>query len=334
MKKLYLSLFYPFLLLLLASCNSASQIEEEQTIESPNQMAETVSEKQEPLSIYTTIFTLQDFLEKIGGNYVTVTNMIPIGVDAHTFEPTIREMIDIAESDGFFFSGGGMEGFIDSLKHSLRDEDVFMIEASDGVDFINGDDQHTHDHDHGHDHEHSHSDSHSDHDPHIWIDPIRSIQIAENIKNGLVELLPEQEEYFQANFETLRSDLKALDSEFKEATSNPKRKQFLVAHAGYTYWEDRYGLEQIAVTGFSPTNEPSHKHLEDLMQFTNTHGIKYIVFERNYSIKTAQIFKEEIGAEVLYFFNLENMTVEELATGEDYFSLMRKNIETLKTVLN
>jgi zinc transport system substrate-binding protein len=46
------------------------------------------------------------------------------------------------------------------------------------------------------------------------------------------------------------------------------------------------------------------------------------------------MFKEEIGAEALYFYNLENVTDDDLANGEDYFSLMRKNIETLKVGLN
>ncbi|TWI59686.1 metal ABC transporter solute-binding protein, Zn/Mn family [Halalkalibacter nanhaiisediminis] len=320
-------------LLIVTACGTSSD-QNESTNEQASTTQVAVESVEEPLHIYTTVFALQDFIEKIGGPHVQVTNMIPVGVDAHTYEPTIREMIEVAESDAFVYSGSGMEGFVDSLKNSLRDEEIFMIEASQGVAFIEGDDDHALEHSHSHSHEEEHSHTHGDQDPHVWIDPIRSIQLAENIKNGLTELYPEEQEFFQNNFEQLQADLETLDAEFTEATSDTKRNQILVAHAGYTYWAERYDLKQVSITGFTPTNEPSQKQIQELMTFTKAHDIQHILFERNYSIQTAEMFKEEIGAEALYLYNLENLRDEEIAAGEDYFSLMRKNIETLKTVLN
>ncbi|MED3647102.1 metal ABC transporter substrate-binding protein [Halalkalibacterium halodurans] len=289
-----------------------------------------LTETGEPLLIYTTVFVLEDFIKKIGGDHVEVKNLIPIGVDAHTYEPSVREMIAVAESDGFFYSGGGMEGFIESMMHSLRDEKVPMFEASEGVEFIGG----GHDHHHHGEEDHHHDHHHGDRDPHVWIDPIRAIQLARNVKAGLQQLKPEASEAFEKNFEQLVEQLEALDQSFLDMTESAERRMFLVAHAGYTYWEERYGLEQVAITGFSPMNEPSLQQVKELIEFAEEHDLSHIGFERNYKIPIAEKLMEELGGEAVYFNNLENVVQTERDKGFDYFDLMEQNVKTLERLLN
>ncbi|MFP3325737.1 zinc ABC transporter substrate-binding protein, partial [Planococcus sp. SIMBA_160] len=40
------------------------------------------------LTIYTTIFPIQDFTEKIGGSHVHAQSVYPANADAHSFEPS------------------------------------------------------------------------------------------------------------------------------------------------------------------------------------------------------------------------------------------------------
>ncbi len=176
--------------------------------------------------------------------------------------------------------------------------------------------------------------SHSSIDPHVWLDPIYSQDIAETIKNALVEQMPEQKDTFEKNYQELKKELQELHQSFENTIQSAKRKEIITAHAAYGYWEQRYGLEQISISGFSTTNEPSQKKLEEIIKMADQKNINYIIFEQNVSSKLTEIVKQEIGAEPLTLHNLSVLTVDDIKNNETYFSLMNKNINTLSKALN
>lgn len=279
------------------------------------------------LIIYTTVYPLQDFTQKIGGEHVQVESVYPPGVDAHTYEPTAKTMQHIADSDAFIYVGQGMEGFVERIVKTLENERVKFVEATAGIDLLLA--NHTHEDEHAHEDEHDHGDV----DPHIWLDPIYSIQMAETIKQTLTELKPEAKNDFEQNFASLKQQLEQLDSQFQQLIKGAKRKEILVAHAAYGYWEKRYGLKQISVTGLSPTNEPSQKQLASIIQTAKEHDIRYIFFEQNVTSKIAEVVKNEIGADVLILHNLEARTDDDIKNNKDYFAIMNDNISALKKAL-
>ncbi|MGG3955713.1 metal ABC transporter substrate-binding protein [Bhargavaea massiliensis] len=293
------------------------------------------------LIIYTTVYPLQDFTQKIGGEHVQVESVYPPGVDVHTYEPTAKTMQHIADSDAFIYVGQGMEGFVERIVKTLENERVKFVEATAGIDLLLANHTHEdghahedeHEHEHAHEDEHDHGHDHGDVDPHVWLDPIYSIQMAETIKQTLTELKPEAKNDFEQNFASLKQQLEQLDSQFQQLIKGAKRKEILVAHAAYGYWEKRYGLKQISVTGLSPTNEPSQKQLASIIQTAKERDIRYIFFEQNVTSKIAEVVKNEIGADVLILHNLEARTNDDIANNKDYFAIMNENITALKKAL-
>lgn len=281
------------------------------------------------LTVYTTIFPLEDFTKKIGGDHVIVNSVYPPGADAHTFEPSTKTMSEMASGDAFIYTGVGVEGFADKAKDVLENEKVKVVAAAQEIELMK-EDEHAHEEDAHEEDEHNHADG----DPHVWLSPTLSISLAENIKNALVELKPEAKEDFEANFQSLKEELEALDSEYKETMESGKSNKILVSHAAYGYWEKQYGLEQISVNGLSPTQEPSQKQLTEIIAKAKENNIQYVIFDQNISGKIAEVVKNEIKAEALTLHNLEATTEEDVKNKEDYFSLMRKNLETLKKALN
>ena len=89
------------------------------------------SEKQ--LTIYTTVYPLQYFTEVIGGNVVHVETVYPPGSDEHTFDPSQKDMMKLAESDLFIYVGLGLEGFVEKAKSTLKDEKVTLLEAGGNI---------------------------------------------------------------------------------------------------------------------------------------------------------------------------------------------------------
>lgn len=282
------------------------------------------------LTIYTTIYPLQYFTERIGGNYVITKNIVPQGADAHSTDIRLKTMQMVSESDAFIYTGTGLEGYADAVTAALKKKDVLIVNASKNIKFIDSSEVESS----RAEEEHKDHENETDIDPHIWLDPIRSITVAENIKKSLIKLEPNNKKTFEENFESLKKELVNLDSNFKDLIKQSKRNTFLVSHSAYGYWEEAYGLKQIGISGLSPTNEPSQKQLKNIIDLALKNELKYIFFEPNVSNKIAEVVKNETGTKPLILQNLESITSENKKNNEDYFDVMRNNIEALRTALN
>ncbi|KML13635.1 adhesin [Bacillus safensis] len=283
------------------------------------------------LTIYTTIFPIQDFTEKIGGSHVHAQSVYPANADAHSFEPSSKTMVEMAEGDAFIYSGTGAEAFADKTAATLKNQGVKTVKAAEGIKLLSTKEEHAHEE--GEDHDHDGHD-HGDKDPHAWLDPVYAQQMAKNIKDTLVSLDPDHKDDYTKNYENLKKDLQSLDQEFKTTLSKAKHKEILVSHAAYGYWEKRYGIEQISVLGLSASEEPSQKQLENIVQKAEKHHIQYVIFENNVSSKVSDTIRSEIGAKSLTLKNLESITEDDAKNGESYVSLMKQNLKTLNTALN
>ncbi|TDL34174.1 adhesin [Jeotgalibacillus sp. S-D1] len=339
--------------------------------------------EKETLEIYTTVYPLQDFAEKIGGEYVDVKTIYPPGADEHTYEPSQKDMIELAEADLFFYIGLGLEGFVTKATDVLQSQDLVMVPAADHItdeqlegsskdsheghedELAHDEEEHAADEEHAHDEEehaadeehahdeeehaadeeHAHDEEehaehegheghdHGDIDPHVWLDPVLSKSLAESVKDSLIEQMPEQEEYFTKNYDELVKQLDELDQEFQHVAEDAKVNQLFVSHAAYGYWETRYGLEQNAIAGISTSDEPSQRELTKLIERAKENNIQHILFEQNVSSNLTEVIQKELGAEALRLHNLSVLTQEDIDNDEDYFSLMNKNVETLRNAV-
>jgi zinc transport system substrate-binding protein len=306
------------------------------------------------LKVYTTVYPLTDFTEKIGGEYVTAESIYPPGADEHTFEPSQKDMMELSDADLFIYIGLGLEGFVDRAKDVLESESVIMVAA--GSELESGQEETTSHDDEQHD-EHADEESHDEHgehadeedegheetsdghghdhdiDPHVWLDPVYAKELAHSIYENLSEQMPEQEAVFKKNYETLLTQLDELNESFKSTVESAERNQIFVAHAAYSYWEDRYGIEQVAIAGISSTDEPSQQELKNIIDTAKENNISYIIFEQNGSSRLTEVVQKEIGAEKLTLHNLGVRTQEDIDEEKDYFDLMNDNIETLQKAL-
>lgn len=220
----------------------------------------------------------------------------------------------------------------DHAHHNHEDEE----HVDDHTHHDHGDEEHV-DHDHGthtdSSHDHAHDHDHGEFDPHVWLDPMLAIKQAEEIKEALVAYDPENAAYYEENFKGLAERLTALDQAFKDLSENVERKDFVVSHAAYGYLANRYNFNQISIAGLNPSNEPSPRQLQEIVEYATEHQVQYILFENMVSAKIAQVVQESVGAEALVLYNLEVISEEELSQGEDFFTLMERNIEVLKKAL-
>ncbi|RIW35630.1 adhesin [Bacillus salacetis] len=305
------------------------------------------SNDSDTLTVYTTVYPLSDFAEKIGGEYVETESIYPPGTDEHTFEPSQKDMMDLSDADVFFYIGLGLEGFVDKAEEVLQNENVKMIatgsELEGSLESDEGHEGHAEEEDHE---EHAHEgdteeseqgeEGHGhDHDinPHVWLDPVYAKELAHTIYESLSEQMPEKESVFKENYENLVSQLDELDESFETTAANAETKKIFVAHAAYSYWEQRYGIEEVAISGISSSDEPSQQELKKIIDDAKKHNISYIIFEQNGSSRLTEVVQKEIGAKKLTLHNLGVRTQEDIDGDKDYFDLMNENIETLQKAL-
>ncbi|GEN83875.1 adhesin [Sporosarcina luteola] len=302
-----------------------------------NKEEKAEGQKEDKLSVYTTVYPLQYFTERIGGEFVDVHSIYPAGADEHSFDPTQKDMISLSNADLFFYIGLGLEGFVDNAKKTLKDEHVTLVATADSITKEQLDEGHHHDeeedHDeHGHEEEHDHE--HGQFDPHVWISPILSIELATSIKDSLITKMPEEAETFEKNFDMLEDDLMDLDERFKEMAQQAPTKTFFVSHAAFGYISKEYGLNQVAIAGLNSQSEPSQKQLATIVEQAKEDNVHYILFEQNVSSKLTEVVKKEVGAQSLMLHNLGVLTKDDVKNNETYFTLMEQNLKVLEQALS
>jgi zinc transport system substrate-binding protein len=337
-----LSIFL-ILILLLGACGEPT------TGDSENETSNLENDNSDEavLEVYTTVYPLAYFTERIGGERVNVDSIYPPGANEHTFEPTQQDMISLADADLLFYIGLGLEGFIDSAQDTLSGENVELVATADSIPDEELETEASHEEessdDHGndevdHEEEVHEEESHEGHehdstDPHVWISPVLSQKLAESIKDSLVKADSEGAEMYEANFEELVRELEQLDQSFDDLSNNVENKTFFVSHAAFGHIAETYGFEQVAVAGLNSQDEPSQKELTEIVNLAKEKNIDYVVFEQNISSKLTEIVQKEIGAEAVEMHNLGILTQEDIDNGETYFTLMEKNLHVLETVL-
>jgi len=280
------------------------------------------SKNKNKLMIYTTVFPLQYFTQQIGGKFVDVKTIYPPGADEHTFEPSQKNMMNIADSDLFFYIGLGLEGFVEKSKETLKDENVTLVATAENLKLpkIRNLQANT-------------ESSRTDINPHVWLDPIYSKEMAAVIRDTLIRKMPKNKAFFEKNYSGLAKQLDDLNEKYKNTIASAEQKEIIVTHAAFGYWETRYGIKQISISGLSTTNEPTQKQLEQIIQAAHHEGLHYILFEQNVQSKLGRIVEDEIGAKALPVHNLAVLTQDNIRNKETYFTLMNKNLDSLKTAL-
>jgi zinc transport system substrate-binding protein len=278
------------------------------------------------MTVYTSLFPIYDFAKQIGGDYVEVKSIVPPGAEAHDFEPNVKDMVALSNARVFIYNGAGYENWIDKAIENLDGKKTLIVDASKGVQLLNAEghaDEHANEEDH----------DHGTYDPHIWLDPVRAKQQALNIQKAFVSADPAHEQEYKKNYETLAKELDSLDQKYRDAVAKANKKQFVTAHNAFAYLAAQYGLEQIAISGLSPSVEPGQKELQALIEVVKKNNIRYIAFEELVESKVAKTVQKETGAEAVMLNPVENVTKEELKANKSYIDLMNENLEVLKKVL-
>jgi zinc transport system substrate-binding protein len=236
--------------------------------------------------------------EEIGGPGVEVENLTPPGAEPHDLEVSPRDVQRIRSADLVLLLGHDFQPQLEQAAGE-RQQVVRLLDTPELDLLPNG-------------------------DPHVWLDPLRYAGIVDRIGAELGR---------REQAKALVARLHALDAEFRRGLADCDRGEIVTSHEAFAYLAERYGLRQIAITGLSPEAEPAPRDLERVVALVRRTGATTVFFETLVSPRIAETVAREAGARTAVLNPIEGLTPEEERRGEDYFSVMRANLDTLRNAL-
>lgn len=283
------------------------------------------------LQIVTTIYPEYDFTKHIVGDKADVIRLIGAGVEVHTYEPSVRDMKKISDSNMFIYTGEAMEPWAKTIISSLNDS-VKIVNCSNNIDLIESDefmDEYSvlskeyleHDHD-----EHIH-----EYDGHIWMNPQNAIIMIDTILEQIVSLDPSNEVYYRENAEKYKTEILKLDTEIEEKLKENNIEVLVFGgEFAYSYFCQRYNLDVVSCyDACGEGSEPSVSKIKKVIDFINLNNIPKVYYEELSEGTVAQMLAEETNAKAVVFNTIHNVSKEEIEANANYVSIMRNNLEKI-----
>lgn len=270
------------------------------------------------INIVASFYPLADFAQNIAGDYAEVINITPPGAEPHEFEPTPKDLAKIYDADLFILNGRGLDAWAEKILPELQAKNITIIKISDYLEVIQNDDADSSEH---------------QYDPHFWLDPINVIKQTDIIANALVKIDSARTKEYNQNRDSFKKQLLQLDQDFASGLTNCKSREIITTHDAFGYLAKRYNLTTFHVLGLSSEEEPSPKQIAGIANLAKQKNIKYIFFETTVDQKLSQTIANEIGAQTLVLHPLESLGEEDIKAGKNYISVMKNNLDNLKTAL-
>ncbi|MEU5905277.1 metal ABC transporter substrate-binding protein [Micromonospora sp. NPDC047527] len=275
------------------------------------------------VDVVAAFYPLQFLAERIGGDAVRVTNLAKPGAEPHDLELSPKQVGQVSDAELIVYLKGFQPAVDEAVAQGGGDRVFDVASVQPLLDVSAGG--------HSHDDEQGDEDHSGGKDPHVWLDPTRLASIGDQLAERLGKADPAHAADYTARAATLRAELTTLDGEFTEGLRTCQRREIVTSHTAFGYLADRYQLEQIGITGLSPDVEPSPQRLAHVIEEAKEHQASTIFFETLVSPKVAETIAGQVGAKTAVLDPIEGLAA---GNGADYLSVMRTNLETLRTALS
>ena len=256
--------------------------------------------------IVVTNYPNEYIVDKLYGDHSTITSIYPDGVDIDDYKITKKQKLDYSSRDLFVYNG---------LIEKERDLAMEFLDLNPELKII--DSAYVLD---------------TDYSPEeLWLNPNSLLMMAQNIKDGLKEYITSSylQKSINSKYNSLKIKLSELDADFRLTADNSKDKAVVVNDSSLKYLE-KFGLKVYCLD-----DDATEKTVSDVENLINDGKIDYIFNfegEKNTS-NTDKLLNKYQSLQLLKLHKLDNLDDEERDQGEDYISIMKDNLETLKDEL-
>ncbi len=263
------------------------------------------------LSVVGTASIVGDVVAQVGGEYIDLKVLLPVGTDPHSYSPTPQDAAMLADADVVFANGAGLESFLGTLLESAGATDK-LVTVSDGIALLEG----TGD-------EHGHGA-----DPHTWTDPNNVKIWVNNIQKALSTADSKNATAYQSNADAYLKQLDELDGWIRgQVALIPEGKRSLVTdhmEQGYFAQEYSFNIVGALIPGYSTLSEPAAKDLAAIEDAIRSLGVTAVFVGNTVNPNLAERVAIDTGTQLVYIYSGSLSPADgEAATYLDY---MRYNV--------
>jgi zinc/manganese transport system substrate-binding protein len=272
------------------------------------------------LAVTASFSILGDLVRVVGGERVSVTNLVGPNEDAHGFEAKPSDAKSLLQSRLLVSNGLGFDSWAQVLARSVDYKGMALL-ASKGLKplteaakpAVKG---------HGH--------SHGEADPHAWQNPNNVVLYVRNIAAALSQLDPASASTYQANADAYVKELQALDA-WAKAQFNAipaAQRKVITSHDAFGYLAAHYKITFLSPQGISTEAQPSAKDVAQLITQIQREKIRAVFLENMSNQRLLTQLSQDAGTAVggkLYADALSSPD----QPGASYLLMMRHNVNQL-----
>ncbi len=257
-----------------------------------------------PIRVVTSVAVMSDIISIIGGELVTVHNLVSGSQCSLNYEPRQKDMIMVMWADLWIGVGAGLDRWIDQIIKATDNRQIRLIDASKGTILL------------------------ENVEPHIWFDPAITLRMAENIALALTESRPEGADHFRKNLSAFAQDIRELQDMY-QARFDLLRDRRVISYAGtYTYLFHAFGLQEVGVIQEVHGQEASPRAVAEAMDVIAKGEIKAIVGDAEVP-RYAEMIAKDLGITPILLRSGEG----NLNEVENYLGLMEYNLSRIAQAL-
>jgi zinc transport system substrate-binding protein len=274
------------------------------------------------LRVVANFYPVRFLAERVGGERVSVTDLVPPGIEPHDLAVDGRARAALADADVVLYLGAGFQPDVEKAAGDLPATAVAVdLLTVPGVRLLSapavlGDETLS-----------------GGKDPHVWLDPVRMKALAAAVTAAYAKADAGHAGVYNRNLAHLRRDLDKLNADLRADLTGCAHDTIVTSHAAFGYLAARYGLRQIPIAGLSPDAEPDAKTLAEITDAARAAGVRTVFFEEALPPKLAKTVAQAIGARIDLLAALEFDPASALGADHDYLSVMRDNGRRLHTGL-
>lgn len=228
-------------------------------------------EASEKIRVVVSIIPLADFVKNVGGEKVDVSLMVLPGKSPHTYKPTRSQLQVVNEAEIYVKAGSGVEFEITYMDDIISyNTDMLIVDCSKGIELMGT-------------------------DPHIWNSPVNTKTIVENICEGLIQVDPDNADFYTQNKNDYLKELDILDGYIHCELDVFTNRTFIIYHPAFGYFADEYNLTQLAVE--HKGKEPTPKVLQDCIDMAKEYNLQYLFVAPQFATEHCKTIASEIGGQ-------------------------------------
>lgn len=262
-------------------------------------------------------YPLEFLARRVAGPQAQVTSLAQPGVEAHDLELTPQQVAGLGSADLVLLLKGFQPAADDSAAQEAPDRTLDLSTVEPLLQgYVPLEEGELHEDEKGA-------------DPHVWLDARRYANLAQAVADALAERDPARAETYRTNAGLLRQQLQTLHEEYAAGLATCARRDLVTSHNAFGYLARAHSLQQLAVAGLTPEEDPSPARLAEVTRLAKDRKVTTIFFEEAASAKVAQTLASEVGAKAAVLSALESAPEQ-----GDYFTVMRANLATLRAALS